>query len=237
MKFSLLNLLLALTAIAVVVGLYSAQRENMESARRHASVVAELKADKNLLAKENKSLRQELGCLTITQPEKIHAIKLRTDQPKTWSYRVYLPKGKNYYFGSQINSLPLSNKPPLVNNPLSPNVVGSITNRGRGIGVHSGEYIATLTVRKIEDEWGYQMSVRKAGDADGGSSTGLGIETGNGIWPTTDNAIGTMGVFNQTEISVENSPLVLLNFRAMHGNVTNSLDSNQGAMLWVGTSN
>ena len=98
MKFSLLNLFVALTAIAAIVGLYSARQANVEAARRYEKEIAELKADHEYVAAENKYLRQELGCLTITEPTKLHAVKVRTDQPKTWSYRVHLPEGRQYYF-------------------------------------------------------------------------------------------------------------------------------------------
>ena len=94
MKFSLLNLFMALTAIAAIVGLYSARQANVEAARRYEKEIAELKADHEYVAAENKYLRQELGCLTITEPTKLHAVKVRTDQPKTWSYRVHLPEGR-----------------------------------------------------------------------------------------------------------------------------------------------
>ena len=89
---------MALTAIAAIVGLYSARQANVEAARRYEKEIAELKADHEYVAAENKYLRQELGCLTITEPTKLHAVKVRTDQPKTWSYRVHLPEGRQYYF-------------------------------------------------------------------------------------------------------------------------------------------
>ena len=43
MKFSLLNLFMALTAIAAIVGLYSARQANVEAARRYEKEIAELK--------------------------------------------------------------------------------------------------------------------------------------------------------------------------------------------------
>ena len=58
----------------------------------------------------------------------------------------------------------------------------------------------------------------------------------HGKWPAVEDAIGASGVVNQTEISPDESPLVLLDLRAMNGNITSSSDSSEGAMLWVGPS-
>ena len=236
MKFSLLNLFLALTAIAAIVGLYSARQANVEAARRYEKEIAELEADHEYVAAENKYLRQELGCLTITEPTKLHAVKVRTDQPKTWSYRVHLPEGRQYYFACQINLLPLGGAPPLVANPPGPNTIGSLGNNSVCIGRPPGKYIVTLSINLVDNKWKYRMNVRKSGDAGDGSVSGSVIEDVDGKWPMLKGAIASQGVFNQTEISLDKSPLVLLNFRVMNGGVISSRRSKQGCMLWVGTS-
>lgn len=165
MKFSILNLLLVLTAIAVAIGLYCSRKASIEASARYEAVIAGLAADQSKLEIENKQLRQEVGALTITEPKKIHAIRLKSIQPRTWSYRVHLPKGRQYYFACQINSLPLTSVPPSVENPPGPSTIGSITENSTGIGRPAGEYIVTLSVNVADGKWKYRLDVRKAGNA------------------------------------------------------------------------
>ena len=234
MKFSILNLLLVLTAVAALVGLYSSRQAIFEVTRRYEVQVSELNAKQEDLQEQNRALRQELGSLTITDPKKIHAIKLRTTAPKTWSYRVYLPDGANYYFACQINSLPLVAVPPTVTNPPGPSTIGSITNNSSGVGRPPGEYVVTLSVQQADDEWRYQLNVREAGNAGDGNTGGSIIDNAEDKWPNVADFVSVGGVSNQVELSVDRSPLLLLDFRAMSGNVTSSDKSDQGAMLWVG---
>ena len=78
------------------------------------------------------------------------------------------------------------------------------------------------------------MNVRKTGDAGDGATGGSIIKDSDGMWPNVEQWNSTEGVSNQVELELDKSPLVLLNHRAMNGNVKNSMDSDQGAMLWVG---
>lgn len=238
-----------LTVIAAVFGIYSSRRANIEMARQYDTVIAELKADRDAIARENRKLNEELSCLTIIHPDKLHAVKVKTYEARTWSYRVYLPKGRQYYFACQVNSLPLANALPAVTNPPDPKSIGLIDKNSTAIGRPHGEYIVTLSVGLIENQWKYSMDVRKPDVASTGavgtsvvkgpsSSTSTSvIDDVDGKWPLVQEEIVSGGVSDPREISLEKLPLVLLNFRAMNEGVTNSADSSQGCMLWVGTSN
>ena len=226
MKFSVLNLLMILTAIAFAIGLYSSNRAR-----------AKLEAERETLLAENKALRTELGCLTINDPEKLHAINVRTEEARKWSYRVLLPEGRNYYFACQINALPLASAPPPVAKPPSPTTIRTLRTNSVAIGRSHGEYIVTLSIDLESGDWKYRMSVRKAGEAGDGVTGGSSINDVDGKWPEVRESVATGGVYNQREISLENSPLVLLDHRAMNDGVTVSNNSNQGCMLWVGAAN
>ena len=104
LKFSILNLLLILTAVAAILGVYSSRQAHFKTTERYEWLVSELNAKQMELIDQNKKLRQELGALTVEDPDQIYAVRLRTTSPKTWSFRVYLPDGADYYFACQINS-------------------------------------------------------------------------------------------------------------------------------------
>jgi len=234
MKFSILNLLMALTAFAAILGLYSSRQANLKTTRRYELLVAELNAKHAELESQNRVLRQELGFLTITDPKQIHAVRLRTTARKAWRYRVYLPDGANYYFACQINSLPLEPNAPTVLNPPGPSTIGTIATNSVGIGRSPGEYVVTLSIHQDKAQWEYKLNVRKAGDAGDGSTGGSVIVDAEGKWPNNGNWNATGGVSNPVALPADKLPLALLNYRAMSGNMKSSMDSDQGVMLWVG---
>ena len=92
----------------------------------------------------------------------------------------------------------------------------------------------TLSIHQADAEWNYRLNVRKAGDAGDGKSGGSIISDADGKWPNVENMRSISGVSNQSQLPVDQSPLLLLDFRAMNGNVKRSNDTDQGAMLWVG---
>ena len=106
MKFSILNLLLVLTTTASIIGLYASWRTNSRIVEHYEANLSKQETEIEQLQASLKSLRQEAGSLTIDDPTKLHALKLRTTSDKTWSYRVYLPQGNSYYFATKINDLP-----------------------------------------------------------------------------------------------------------------------------------
>jgi hypothetical protein len=234
MKFSIFNLLMVLSAFAAILGLYSSRQANLKTIQRYKSLVADLNAKHAELEGQNRVLRQELGSLTITEPKQVHAVKLRTTARKTWSYRVYLPDGVNYYFACQINSLPLEPNPPTVLNPPGPSTIGTIVTNSVGIGRAPGEYVVTLSIHQNKAQWEYKLNVRKSGDAGDGATGGSIIVDADGKWPNTEHWNATGGVNNQVQLPADQLPFVLLDYRAMNENMKSSTDSDQGVMLWVG---
>lgn len=237
MKFSILNLLLVLTAAAAMLGLYRSRQALLETAQRYEFLVSELNAKHAELESQNRALRQELGCLTMIDPKKIHAVKLRTNAPGTWSYRVHLPEGANYYVACKINSLSLKQNLPAM---TSRSPLGSFEFLGRnseGTSVPAGEFVVTLKVFEDDDgEWKFRLNVRTSGDAGNGNTATRRINDLVGKWPNVDsfNGLATGGISNQRVFHEDAGPCVLLDLRALSDKVTSSADSDQGAMLWVG---
>ena len=122
-----------------------------------------------------KSQRQEAGSLTIDEPTRIHAVKLLIRSEKTWSYRVYLPQDHSYYFATQINSLPAQGVLPDVEAPPGTRTIKLLRNNGVAIGCGPGEYVVTLSVARVGEDWNYRLRVRKSGEAAGGAVGGSAI--------------------------------------------------------------
>ena len=236
MKFSILNLLLVLTAAASVVGLYASWRTNSEIVERYEANISKQEAEIAQLQAELKSLRQEAGSLTIDDPKKIHAVRLRTTSEKTWSYRVYLPRGDNYYFAAQINSLPSAGTLPDVESPPEVSTIKGLPGNSVAIGRASGEHVVTLSINRDGKNWRYRLTVRKSGDSGAGAVGGSAINCTEEEWPNKAAWQAEGGVSNQAEFSVEQKCL-LLDFRAPEKSNSSSGDAKQGAILWVGLAN
>ncbi|WP_157593896.1 hypothetical protein [Rubripirellula obstinata] len=236
MKFSILNLLLVITAAAALLALRFSHLERVELTQRHERVISAMKGELRALENEVAAMRQEIGMLTITDPAQIHAVKVPSSAALQWSYRVYLPKGSDYYFACQINSLPDDRDSLHRSNPPSINTIARTHRNGIGMGQPPGEYIVTLSIEQKNSEWTYRLNVRESGKAEDGSTGSGRINDANNKWPSTSDWVAVGGVTDQVRLSKDRSFLALLDFRAMSETDTSSAGATQGAMLWVGTS-
>ena len=89
-RFSILNLVLLMTVIGMGVQIW---RLNAESAILRAEAIR---------------YRQQLGHLSIpeSESEKIHAIRVDSEENHEWRYRIYLPEGHKYRFQLRVGKLP-----------------------------------------------------------------------------------------------------------------------------------
>jgi hypothetical protein len=94
-RFSLRNLLLLMTCVALGVALW-------QSRQRIGPLQTEIEL-----------LRRELGYLTIAEPAKVNAIQLQTGNPLIWQWRIYLPPGTRYRIRSSSGFLPDQQGPTL----------------------------------------------------------------------------------------------------------------------------
>jgi hypothetical protein len=100
-RFSLLNLMFAMTIAALGLGLLASARRN-----------ADLQAINDGLARENLQHRNELGVFDVTDPAQIHAIRVPTEEGAPRKYRLYLPPGNKYTFNYAANNIPEKGVPP-----------------------------------------------------------------------------------------------------------------------------
>ncbi|NOZ39608.1 MAG: hypothetical protein GXP24_05210 [Planctomycetes bacterium] len=89
-RFSLLTLLLLMTIVAMATALWKLNSELVP------------------LRQEIANYRQQLGYLTIDESDidKIHAMKVDSQGPDEWRYRIYLPPGHNYKLGIREGRFP-----------------------------------------------------------------------------------------------------------------------------------
>lgn len=85
LRFSLATLIFVATLICLLVALWATwlKLRNTEAQFLEAKV-------------QNEEYRHELGYLTISDPERVHAVAIRTPGSLRWQWRVYLPKDRRF---------------------------------------------------------------------------------------------------------------------------------------------
>jgi hypothetical protein len=91
--YSILGLLLLVLIVAVIIGYV------VNAGRLH-------KAEQELQV-----LRQETGHLTIEDRTKFHAVAVPMDEPNTWRWRIFLPKGHRYAWRIATKDIPQNTVP------------------------------------------------------------------------------------------------------------------------------
>lgn len=132
-RFSILNLVLLMTVIGMGVQIW---RLNAESAILRAEAVR---------------YRQQLGHLSIPQSEsdKIHAIRVESEEDHEWRYRIYLPEGHKYRLFTRVGVLP-GRTGELVHDPEKYYAAISRHSSGTSTTWEPGEYVLVFRVRPFE---------------------------------------------------------------------------------------
>ena len=89
-QFSLGTLLMGVIALGACMGFYFSYRENTR------------------LRNENEKMRDEVGFLDITDPEKAWICNVKTDVPHKWLRRLYVPTDGDFRIGYQTSEVGLS---------------------------------------------------------------------------------------------------------------------------------
>lgn len=121
LQFSLATLILLVTIAALLVALWT-------TSQRWKKDVAELQR-----------LRSLVGELTISDPDKVHAIRVPTTGELKWQWRVYLPEGREFMLRLITGEVPRTGVP-------------AHAFRVRSHLYRSGEFILSANVEK--DRWG-----------------------------------------------------------------------------------
>lgn len=92
-RFSLLSALLLMTIIGLAIVVVQLWRE-----------IEPLRADL-------RRLRDEVGALSIDDPTKPCAIRVRTDNEFTWKWRIWVPKGQVFVLNYASENIPKQGLP------------------------------------------------------------------------------------------------------------------------------
>ena len=130
-RFSLATLILAATIVCLLVALWATWRRLKETRLELAWAQSELQ-----------KYRNELGYLTITDPNKVHAIGVRTPGRLQWRWRVYLPKNRGFRLHAVTGAV------------MKDRIPGPGRRMGRYSPIPSGEFLLHAYVDKDHDgQW------------------------------------------------------------------------------------
>src|SRR4051794_22073185 len=90
-KFSLRTLFILIAVICFAIGTYVVGRRLANAER------------------EVRKLRNETGVLTIDDPTKVYVIAIDVDEPNTWRWRMFIPKGHKYSWNIAAEKIPRFN--------------------------------------------------------------------------------------------------------------------------------
>src|SRR5690349_2881676 len=93
MRFRLRTLMIVVSVVGVIVGSYV-----MGTRLRRAE-------------RELQLLRNETGRLTIDDRSQVHVINVAVDEPDTWRWRLFIPKGQKYSWNLAAKDIPQHDVP------------------------------------------------------------------------------------------------------------------------------
>lgn len=199
LRFSLGTLFLLVTLVALLTALWKTAREAWQ------------------LRDEVRKLRQECGYLTISEPNKMHAIRVPRLGTKRWAWRIYLPEKRAFRFNCSTHRIPSSG----VDAPA----ISTTT-----MNTNSREFVLEAGLEKNrEGQWRLLVS---------GSGTYFDTTID---WMARDAGWTADGVMEGPTVSVEpGQPLVLMRARVMevrneNGTVTRvpPVQPADGLMIWI----
>jgi hypothetical protein len=136
--FSLRTLLLVVLVLCVALGFYLTGRRLREAER------------------ELRVLRDETGRLSVEDRTQFHAIALDGDEPNTWRWRLFIPKGHRYSWNLAAEDIPQHDPP---------RRAGTQGISNEPYWEQDNEVLVTARLRRLEDD-AWQLSVEsRIGDS------------------------------------------------------------------------
>ncbi len=213
-RFSLLSFLLAVTVICLALS-------HWNNSLKLVAAMAELR-----------KLRDEVGNLSIEDRSKFHAIAIESDEPNTWRWRMFVPKGVRYQWNISCEN---------ISSNIPPKEAGTVGVSNDSYSDTENEVFVTARLRE-GDNGSWTLSVSsKIGDSKHqmyGSRITIPpdkIEWRSKTPATSGQVIGSNG----TEVRDPKGPIILLEERACekgpNGNYQSSDGPMPGFMIWLST--
>ena len=211
-RYSLRTLLILVAVAGVIIGSYVVGTRLKQAER------------------ELRVLREETGRLTIGDRSQVHVINVAVDEPNTWRWRLFIPKGHKYSWNLAAENIPQHEVP-----------------QEAGIKAHSyepywerdNEVLVTATLRRQDDQhWRLSVESRIGESRNQMSGGSLEIPAEKLAWHTqgasTDGRVaGSRG----TQLYDPSRPIILLQRRPVarqpDGTYAPSPDPMPGFMIWL----
>ncbi len=191
LRFSLLNLVFLMTCVAMAVGLWQLNTEQVP------------------LRVENKRLNGERGTLVVEDSTKVNAMRVPTrfaDNPGT--FRVLIPDGEKYVAIVAVNDIPKEGLPEVEHWTDSAMVMGQV-GRNAFATLAPGEHQVSLFVKRNKNGRNYATFAVGSGFG----PTEFVVQSPKGEWPEVEPETYSVfgdGVQATTESIREDQVLVLL---------------------------
>jgi hypothetical protein len=164
--------------------------------------------------------RAESGYLTIDDRTKVHAISMETDQPNTWRWRVFIPKGHRYEWRIACQDIPRDVPP-------AKEQTSGITYAPYW--ESDNELIVTATLRPSADSTRQLTVNSRIGESKNQmAGASLRIPEEKLDWMTTASDYGVLGE-NGTAVRDPKGPIILL-MRRKHSTSPGPMP---GFMIWL----
>jgi hypothetical protein len=164
----------------------------------------------------NEKLQAELGLLVVTDPNKLHAVAVQTQESLTWRWRLHVPTGRRFRLFMATQEIP--------DNCLPTNHSSS--------GLVEGDFTATAAIRKGHlDKWMFRVMYPSG-------STGMAFSDERSEWivnhpGSSESQAGS----NDSESTNPGETMVLLRFRVMQragdGSSSSVAEPCDGVMIWI----
>ena len=153
-------------------------------------------------------LRNEVGYLSVSDPSKVHAIRVMTTQEGSWRYRVWIPEGRDFLIclGKVSQPTPADNRD-----------FETLHKEGwlACWPIDAGEHRVDVVAERIKEGGSWQKQVRLTVLVDGRRLFGHRVDTGESPYAYTSGILQTdiwRGVGFDVEATLPAEPLTLLNY-------------------------
>ena len=211
-RYSLRTLLILVVALGVIIGSYVVGTRLKQAER------------------ELKALRDETGRLTINDRSQVHVINVAVDEPNTWRWRLFIPKGHKYSWNLAAEEIPQFEVP---------QQAGIKATSYEPYWERDNEVLVTATLRR-QDDTHWQLSVEsRIGDSKNQMSGGsLKIRAEKFAFNTPEPGFdGQIAGTRGTKLFQPRGAIILLQRRKLakqaDGSHKPSPDPMPGFMIWL----
>jgi hypothetical protein len=209
-RFSLRTLLILVAVLCFAIGSYVVSRKLSDAER------------------ELRKLRNEAGVLAVDDRTKVHVISVDVDEPNTWRWRMFIPKGHKYSWNLAAKQIPRFQPP---------QQAGMSGHSNEPYWERDNEVLVTAKLRPEEDgNWRLSVDPRIGDSKNQMAGVALKIPKEKMQWMTDGRGSSTDGrvLGNKGVEAVDpKGPIILLQRRPTDASGQPSSNPMPGYMIWL----